>query len=243
MSSVGVLSLQSWRDVFNLCLQKDVATQASSKWSLAQWAYYFKTGTPPSADTRHHSTSNSKRAELENIASMQKVYNVISLECTETELAKLVRPPRLVKEIDWVDNCWPDSRKKRKPSNAQLENGNAQDTDDPINGSSTTAEWHANALGDDTVAGKRKLNGDGWPKVKLYCLMGKAGSWTVSMTYARPMAVIKNPLWLQDWHVDFAASCVYYTVITGSKVFFFIKPTPANLAAYARCTCSAGATR
>lgn len=40
----------------------------------------------------------------------------------------------------------------------------------------------------------------------------------------------------QDWHVDFAASSVYYTVHTGSKVFFFIRPTEANLAAYARCT-------
>lgn len=50
-----------------------------------------------------------------------------------------------------------------------------------------------------------------------------------------------------DWHVDFAASSVYYNVHTGSKVslrtllqtdpqvFFFIRPTEANLAAYAQC--------
>jgi F-box/leucine-rich repeat protein 10/11 len=49
-----------------------------------------------------------------------------------------------------------------------------------------------------------------------------------------------NVIPFQDWHVDFAASCVYYTVITGSKVFYFIKPTPANLAAYARCESAKG---
>lgn len=112
---------------------------------------------------------------------MQKVYNVISLECTGTELAKLVRPPLLVKEIDWVDNCWPDARKKRKPSHTQIESGSLQNMDDPMDGLTPTASQHPDALGDDSVAGKRKLNGDGWPKVKLYCLMGKAGSWTVSM--------------------------------------------------------------
>jgi F-box/leucine-rich repeat protein 10/11 len=42
------------------------------------------------------------------------------------------------------------------------------------------------------------------------------------------------PAYLQDWHVDFAASSVYYNVHTGSKVFFFVRPTEANLAAYAR---------
>jgi F-box/leucine-rich repeat protein 10/11 len=42
-----------------------------------------------------------------------------------------------------------------------------------------------------------------------------------------------------DWHVDFAASSVYYSVHTGSKVFFFIRPTEANLAAYASWSGSA----
>lgn len=54
----------------------------------------------------------------------------------------------------------------------------------------------------------------------------------------------------QDWHIDFAGSSVYYHILFGSKVvltrpvsfglltflqiFYFIKPTPANLAAYQR---------
>lgn len=60
---------------------------------------------------------------------------------------------------------------------------------------------------------KEKANAP-YPKVQLYCLMGMKGAWT-------------------DWHVDFAASSVYYTIHSGAKVFFFIKPTEQNLKAYA----------
>ncbi len=42
-----------------------------------------------------------------------------------------------------------------------------------------------------------------------------------------------------DWHVDFAASSVYYTVLRGAKAFFFIRPTEGNLAAYAKCRSNA----
>lgn len=141
------------------------------------------------ADQKHHSKGNSKRPDLENTAAMQKVYNVISLECTETELAKLVRPPRLVKEIDWVDNCWPESKKKRKSAHAHIDPRGTLHTDDLTDSAAPTFDQRPDALGDDSVAGKRKLDGDGWPKVKLYCLMGKAGSWTVSAPYVLIMAI------------------------------------------------------
>lgn len=209
---MGMLSVDSEKQSLTGLSIPDVATQSSTKWSLAQWAYYYKTGIPPTTDTKNKS-SNSKRAEPDTTAAMQKVYNVISLECTGTELAKLVRPPRLVKEVDWVDNCWPDSRKKRKHGHVNFDprttkgdvvNEPAQTTpsiskappaepqvpernlDDPMQGPPVTAEQQKQPvesqepIDDDSVAGKRKLDGDGWPKVKLYCLMGKAGSWTVS---------------------------------------------------------------
>lgn len=57
--------------------------------------------------------------------------------------------------------------------------------------------------------------------------MGMRDAWTVS-------SVGDLRLTMQDWHVDFAASSVYYNVHTGSKVFFFVRPTEPNLAAYAR---------
>ncbi|KIY68200.1 jumonji superfamily protein [Cylindrobasidium torrendii FP15055 ss-10] len=61
----------------------------------------------------------------------------------------------------------------------------------------------------------RKGKGHLYPKVQLYCLMGVANAWT-------------------DWHVDFAGSSVYYHIVSGEKIFYFIRPTPANLAAYER---------
>ncbi|KAJ7070349.1 jumonji superfamily protein [Mycena belliarum] len=127
----------------------DVASQSASPgWNLGKWADYI---------------------ELEPEA-REKIYNVISLEVTGTKVGDLVLPPKLVRDLDWVENFWP---------------------------------------------GTRKGKGHAYPKVQLYCLMGVGSAWT-------------------DWHVDFAGSSVYYHVLRGSKVFYFIKPTPANLAAYER---------
>ncbi|EPT01807.1 hypothetical protein FOMPIDRAFT_152091 [Fomitopsis schrenkii] len=127
----------------------DVATQSNTPgWTLAKWAEYY--AQEPSA--------------------RDKIRNVISLEITGTELADKVLPPKLVRELDWVEKFWPSTKKGR---------------------------------------------GNAYPKVQLYCLMGVAGAWT-------------------DWHIDFAGSSVYYHILHGTKVFYFIRPTPANLAAYER---------
>lgn len=125
----------------------DVASQSTSPgWNLGKWADYVE-------------LEPSKR---------EKILNVISLEISGTELADMVLPPKIVRDLDWVENFWPSTRK-----------------------------------------GKNNV----YPKVQLYCLMGVADAWT-------------------DWHIDFAGSSVYYHILHGSKVFYFIRPTPANLAAY-----------
>ncbi|KAG7086721.1 hypothetical protein E1B28_002655 [Marasmius oreades] len=127
----------------------DVASQSSvSGWTLGKWVEYFN-------------LEPSKR---------EKILNVISLEISGTLLANRILPPRLVREIDWVENYWPSTKKGK---------------------------------------------GHSYPKVQLYCLMGVEGAWT-------------------DWHIDFAGSSVYYHIMEGSKVFYFIKPTASNLAAYER---------
>ncbi|BGP17296.1 JmjC domain-containing histone demethylation protein 1 [Rhodosporidiobolus nylandii] len=54
-----------------------------------------------------------------------------------------------------------------------------------------------------------------YPRVQKYCLMSVERCWT-------------------DWHVDFAGSSVFYHVLRGGKTFYFIRPTPSNLAAYER---------
>ncbi|PPQ63192.1 hypothetical protein CVT24_005737 [Panaeolus cyanescens] len=125
----------------------DCATQSASPgWNLGKWADYY---------------------ELE-ASKRDKILNVISLEISGTELADMILPPKIVRDLDWVENFWP---------------------------------------------GTRKGKGHAYPKVQLYCLMGVAGAWT-------------------DWHIDFAGSSVYYHILHGSKIFYFIRPTPANLAAY-----------
>ncbi|XP_077449575.1 lysine-specific demethylase 7A isoform X1 [Stigmatopora argus] len=51
------------------------------------------------------------------------------------------------------------------------------------------------------------------PFVQKYCLMGVKDSYT-------------------DFHIDFGGTSVWYHVLWGEKVFYLIRPTPANLAIY-----------
>ncbi|KAK7867815.1 hypothetical protein R5R35_008260 [Gryllus longicercus] len=53
------------------------------------------------------------------------------------------------------------------------------------------------------------------PEVQKYCLMGVKDSYT-------------------DFHVDFGGSSVWYHILKGEKIFYLIKPTPANLSLYQR---------
>ena len=52
-----------------------------------------------------------------------------------------------------------------------------------------------------------------YPMVQLYCLMSPEDSFT-------------------DFHIDFGGSSVFYHVLSGKKVFYFIEPTPTNLQKY-----------
>lgn len=74
----------------NLWRSSDVGTQSSlTGWTLGKWASYYST--EPS--------------------SREKIRNVISLEISGTQLGERVLPPRLVRDIDWVEKFWPDNRK------------------------------------------------------------------------------------------------------------------------------------
>lgn len=122
----------------------DVATQSSSQWTLKQWAEYVRTGVDP--------TGNSS-----------KVYNIISLEITGTELAKRVKAPRLVREIDWVDNFWhfPGGKGNVVDEKKQAAIGADLSVVPPILPDSAT-----------TPDGKPKGKAPSvWPKVQLYCLV------------------------------------------------------------------------
>lgn len=84
----------------------DVASQSEiSGWTLSRWADYFHT------------------------VNRDRIRNVISLEISDTELANQITRPKIVRELDWIDQMWPDTEA-------------------------------------------------GYPKVKLYCLMGTKDSYT-----------------------------------------------------------------
>ncbi|XP_062454648.1 histone lysine demethylase PHF8 isoform X2 [Rhea pennata] len=51
------------------------------------------------------------------------------------------------------------------------------------------------------------------PSVQKYCLMGARDSYT-------------------DFHIDFGGTSVWYHVLRGEKVFYLVRPTPANLALF-----------
>lgn len=66
----------------------DVATQTEIHgWTMSNWAYYFH-----------------------NAGKRKATLNVISLEHSGTALEPLVRAPRVVRQLDWIDNVWPGRR-------------------------------------------------------------------------------------------------------------------------------------
>uniref|UniRef100_A0A8C9QTQ2 PHD finger protein 8 n=1 Tax=Scleropages formosus TaxID=113540 RepID=A0A8C9QTQ2_SCLFO len=57
------------------------------------------------------------------------------------------------------------------------------------------------------------------PSVQKYCLMGVKDSYT-------------------DFHIDFGGTSVWYHVLRGEKIFYLIRPSPANLALFERWSSS-----
>jgi hypothetical protein len=91
-----------------------------------------------------------------------------SLEIGETALGKMIKRPRVVRELDWIDNVWPRTSRPTE-----------------------------------------------YPQVQLYCLMGVQDCFT-------------------DFHIDFGGTSVFYHIISGSKIFYFIPPTKRNLEIYGK---------
>ncbi|CAI9721482.1 Hypothetical predicted protein [Octopus vulgaris] len=123
----------------------DVARQEDYKMLMREWTEYY------------------------NSPDRDKIFNVISLEFSNTKLSELVVPPKIVRQVSWVNNMWPDN------------------------------------LPDDCTYSR--------PEVQKYCLMGVQDSFT-------------------DFHIDFGGTSVWYHVLRGEKVFYLIRPTPANMDLY-----------
>ncbi|TPX67647.1 hypothetical protein SpCBS45565_g03619 [Spizellomyces sp. 'palustris'] len=129
----------------------EVATQSERIMTLDEWAKYF-----------HQPPEKRKR-----------ILNVISLEISQTPLGDQIKRPRLVRELDWIDNVWPADLKAK----------------------------------------------DDYPHVQLYCLMSVKDSYT-------------------DFHIDFGGSSVFYHLLSGQKIFYFIEPTKTNLRKYEKWSSS-----
>ncbi|KAJ3108839.1 JmjC domain-containing histone demethylation protein 1 [Phlyctochytrium planicorne] len=136
----------------------DVATQSDKQMTLDEWAKYYTT---PEEEKR-------------------KILNVISLEISDSSLAKEVLRPRIVRDLDWIDNVWPSQ--------------------------SIQPEY---------------------PKVQLYCLM------SVKDCYTDGFLTLK----------DFGGSSVFYHILSGEKIFYFIRPTPLNLKKYEKWSSSPDQSR
>jgi hypothetical protein len=86
-SSSRVPGIELFRPFFFF---EDVLSQSTSpNWTLGKWAEYY------------HSPATER----------DKIRNVISLEVTGTPLGVKILPPRLVREIDWVEKFWPHNKK------------------------------------------------------------------------------------------------------------------------------------
>ncbi|XP_060515940.1 histone lysine demethylase PHF8-like [Cylas formicarius] len=95
-----------------------------------------------------------------------RIFNVISLEFSNTGMTNIIEPPQIARQLDWANCIWPP-------------------------------------------------NYEGRPQVQKYCLMSIKDSYT-------------------DFHIDFGGTSVWYHVLKGEKIFFFVKPTPANLTLYSQ---------
>ncbi|KAI7902568.1 uncharacterized protein BX663DRAFT_62169 [Cokeromyces recurvatus] len=71
-------------DVIDVELQSEI-----TDWTMRHWADYFDT---------HPDKRN-------------RILNVISLEISGTKLAKQIKRPRIVRELDWIDLMWPRDQK------------------------------------------------------------------------------------------------------------------------------------
>ncbi|XP_030746234.1 histone lysine demethylase PHF8-like [Sitophilus oryzae] len=120
----------------------DVCRQANVRMTLAEFVEYF---------------DNNDRT---------RIFNVVSLEFSNTGMTHIIEPPLIARKLDWANTIWPD-------------------------------------------------NCEGRPQVQKYCLMSVKDSYT-------------------DFHIDFGGTSVWYHVLKGEKIFFLVKPTPANLALYSQ---------
>eukprot|EP00937_MAST-01D_sp_MAST-1D-sp2_P001170 g1170.t1 len=146
-----------------------------------------------------------------------RVLNLITLEFSGTALESHLRTPALVRALDWITHVgvWQQGHGRRQAAeDAGAGAGAGAAVPEPEVSASGASGRNARRRRYSKAAGSRQLRA---PKVKRYCLMSVAGSYT-------------------DVHCDFGGTSVWYHLCRGRKIFLLAPPTAAHLAAFADWT-------
>ena len=133
-----------------------------------------------------------------------RTLNVITLEFSQTPLTDLVTEPQFARDVDFVHLHWPTTL-------ADVTGRATAGKGEEAAGRGMNAPASA-AEAADIMEQMEELE-QARPRVSKYCLMTAAGSWT-------------------DFHVDFGGTAVWYHLFRGTKIFYFVEPTPQNLKIY-----------
>ncbi|CAF2126855.1 unnamed protein product [Rotaria magnacalcarata] len=149
-----------------------------------------------------------------------KIYNVLSLEISNTKLGEQVVTPKIVRDISWATiGVWPikkpddeeiDSNEILKKSTWPLQTPLLKKKRRPVS-STDTDQSEDEQFG---TSDSNNFENFERPEVAKYCLLSPQSSYT-------------------DFHVDFGGSSVWYSVVRGEKIFYIIEPTDENLQKYA----------
>jgi hypothetical protein len=94
----------------------EVSTQTGKQMKLSDWVDYFE-------------SPNNKRERILNVKSFRLIlgYKVCffrwlnhSLEIGDTNLGKMIKRPKIIRELDWIDNVWPNEIRMKEYPQVQL---------------------------------------------------------------------------------------------------------------------------
>ncbi|CAF3224262.1 unnamed protein product [Rotaria socialis] len=151
-----------------------------------------------------------------------KIYNVLSLEVSNTKLGESVIIPKIVRDLSWATiGVWPDKKKSEKcDGNVEakgLKNKNAWPLESPLakfKRRTISSSGDTDQSDDDEDLKSNHFENFDRPEVAKYCLISPQSSYT-------------------DFHIDFGGSSVWYSIVRGEKIFYLIEPTDENLQKYA----------
>ncbi|CAF3954146.1 unnamed protein product [Rotaria sp. Silwood2] len=154
-----------------------------------------------------------------------KIYNVLSLEVSNTKLGEFIIIPKIVRDLSWATTgIWPNKKTDEKfeddvetNETNELKNNQAWPLQLPL--SKTKRRTVSSTTDTDQSDEDEDLNSNHFenfarPEVAKYCLISPQSSYT-------------------DFHIDFGGSSVWYSIVRGEKIFYLIEPTDENLQKYA----------